>query len=66
MTQRDDTFQKFGPLLLEAAMWVLLDFQNELRREQGKPELTMQDVLDKLDNHMTELEPYPWLKGGHP
>lgn len=61
MPERDETFKKFGPLLLEACCWVLLDFQNELRREQGMPELTMQDVVDKLNNHLTELEPYNWM-----
>ena len=61
MTQRDDIFRKFGPILVEAACWVLLDFQNELRQEQGMPLLTMDDVLQKLENHLTELEPYDWM-----
>lgn len=62
MADRNDTFQKFGPILMEAGFMVLLDFQNELRREQGMPELTMQDVIDGLNNHITELEPYDWMK----
>jgi len=62
MAQRDDTFRKFGPILLEACCMVLLDYQNELRKNQGMPELTMQDVIDKLNNHLTELEPYDWMK----
>ena len=61
MLNRDDLFHKFGPILLEACCWVLLDFQNELRREQGMPELTMQDILDALNNHLNELEPYDWM-----
>lgn len=64
MAQRDDTFKRFGPLLLEACCWVLLDYQNELRREQGMPELTLQDVVDKLNNHLNELEPYDWMQEG--
>ncbi len=62
MAQRDELFQKFGPILLEAGFMVLLDFQNELRRNQGMPEITMQDVFDKLNNHLTELEPYNWME----
>lgn len=61
MASRDDTFNKFGPILMEAGMWVLLDYQNELRRNQGMPELTMDDVLLKLENHLSELEPYDWM-----
>lgn len=61
MSQRDDLFSKFGPILLEACCWVLLDFQNELRQEQGMKLLAMDDVLLKLENHLSELEPYDWM-----
>lgn len=62
MAQRDDTFQKFGPILLEAACLVIVELQNELRRNQGMPEITEQDVLDLLNNHLAELEPYVWMQ----
>lgn len=61
MTQRDELFSKFGPILLEACCWVLLDYQNELRKEQGMELLTMADVLLKLNNHLSELQPYDWM-----
>jgi len=61
MSIRDDTFRKFGPILLEACCWVLLDYQNELRKSQGMKLLTMDDVLLKLENHLSELEPYDWM-----
>jgi len=61
MASRDDTFKRFGPILTEAITWVMLDYQNELRREQGMSELTMDDVLLKLENHLSELEPYDWV-----
>ena len=61
MSGRDDTFQQFGPILLEACCWVLLDYQNELRKAQGMELLTMDDVLLKLENHLSELEPYDWM-----
>lgn len=62
MTDRNDTFKKFGPILLEACCWVLLDFHNELRRSQGLDEFTMQDILDRLNNHLSELQPYDWME----
>ncbi len=62
MAQRDETFQKFGPLLLEGVCIVMLDFHNESRREQGKPEITMQEFLDILNNHLSELQPYDWMQ----
>ena len=62
MADRSDTFRKFGPKLLEAGFWVLLDFVNELRQNQGMPLLTMQDLIDNINNHLTELEPYDWQK----
>jgi len=61
MAQRDDLFRKFGPILLEACCWVLLDYQNELRQNQGMELLTMNDVLLKLENHLSELQPYDWM-----
>ncbi len=63
MADRNETFHKFGPLLLEGCCWVLLDYQNELRKEQGMPLLTMADVLLKLENHLSELQPYDWMQG---
>ncbi|GAI58292.1 unnamed protein product, partial [marine sediment metagenome] len=61
MAGRDDTYCKFGPILLEGMCWVLLDYQNELRKNQGMPELTMDDVLLKLENHLSGLQPYDWM-----
>lgn len=63
MADRNDTFKRFGPILLEACCWVLLDEINQLRSEQGMPEKTMQDIIDNLNNHLTELQPYDWMKG---
>lgn len=62
MPKRDEMFSKFGPILLEAVMWVILDYQNELRQNQGMPLLTMDDVILKLENHLSELEPYDWME----
>lgn len=62
MADRNETFQKFGPILLEAACLVIVELQNELRRNQGMPEVTEQDILDNLNNHLNELQPYDWMR----
>lgn len=62
MAGRDETYRKFGPLLLEAQTLVLLEHINILRKEQGMPEITEQDLIDSLNNHLNELEPYDWME----
>lgn len=61
MAQRDETYRKFGPILLESLCLVLLEQINALRNEQGMPVITEQDIIDSLNNHLTELEPYDWM-----
>jgi len=61
MAGRDDTYRKFGPILLEALCLVLLNHINQLRNEQGMPEITEQDIIDELNNHLAELEQYDWM-----
>lgn len=62
MATRDETYSRFGPILLEAVCMVLLDQVNFLRANQGKPEITEQDILDGLNNHLGELQPYDWMQ----
>lgn len=64
MAQRDDLYSKFGPILLEAMVLMLLEQINVLRVNQGMPEITEQDLIDSLNNHLTELEPYDWMTEG--
>lgn len=61
MSQRDELFRKFGPILLEAICLVILDEVNRLRTHVNMPPITKQDVLDELNNHLSELEPYDWM-----
>ena len=53
--------QQFGPLLLEAFVYLLLDQINHLRAEQGMPEITISDLFTGIDNHMSHLDPYDWM-----
>lgn len=62
MTTRDETFRQFGPILLEAVVLILLEQVNVLRKEQGMREITEQDLIDSLNNHLSELEPYDWME----
>ena len=62
MSNRDDTYRQFGPILLEAQTLVLLEHINYLRQNQGMPEITKQDLIDSLNNHLSELEPYDWME----
>ncbi len=61
MPDRNDTYRRFGPILLEALCLVLLENINELRKEQGMPKITEQDIIDELNNHLAELTPYDWM-----
>ncbi len=61
MLTRNDTYRHIGPILLESLCLVLLEQINALRNEQGMPVITEQDIIDSLNNHLTELEPYDWM-----
>lgn len=62
MSQRDELYRKFGPILLEAQVLVLLEHINILRVNQGMPKITEQDLIDSLNNHLSSLEPYDWME----
>lgn len=62
MPGRDELFRKFGPLLTEAFMLLILDEVNRIRNHVGMPAVTKQDVLDQINNHLSELEPYEWME----
>lgn len=61
MSDREELYRKFGPLLLEAMLLVIVEQINVLRDEQGMPEITEQDLIDSLNNHLSELTPYDWM-----
>lgn len=59
---RDALFQRFGPLLIEAIVKVLVDEMNTIHPGQGLPDVTYQEVFDRVMNHLSHLEPYDWMK----
>lgn len=62
MAQREELFQKFGPLLIEALTMVLVDVMNEIHPGVGLPDITYEEVYAKVANHLSHLEPYDWMK----
>lgn len=62
MATRDEVFEQFGPILLEAITDFLLDNVNALRQEQGMPEITKDEYLAQLNSHLSTLEPYDWME----
>lgn len=64
MAQRDDLFRKWGPLLLEAVVIMVVQETNRLRTQLGMPLITKQMFYDEINNHTSELEPYDWQDFG--
>lgn len=62
MAKRDELFKKFGPILLEAFAIMILEEVNRIRQHVGMPQITKQQVLDEINNHLSELEPYDWMQ----
>lgn len=61
MALRDNTYAKFGPLLLEALIDSMLEEINELRVDAGKQPRTKEYFLGKSNNNQNHLEPYNWM-----
>lgn len=66
MALRDNTYAKFGPLLLEALIDSLLEELNELRVLHGLQPRTKAYFLGKSNNNQDHLEPYNWMEEGIP
>ena len=62
MGQRDDLFVKFGPILLEALVIMIVDEANRVRSELGMQPITKEMFFDEINNHLSELLPYEWME----
>lgn len=62
MALRDVTFEKFGPLLLEAICESLLEEINALRIANGLPAETFASFMGTLNNSLNHLTPYGWME----
>lgn len=61
MSQRDKTFAKFGPFLMEALFEMWLEELNEIRIALGKQPRTKEYVLGKCNNNLNHLDDYDWM-----
>lgn len=62
MALRDDVFEEFGPILMEALFDTMLDEVNENRVALGKQPRTKAYFLGKAHNNQAHLEPYNWME----
>ena len=58
---RDEAYQRFGPVLLEAVVRKLVDEINILRSEIDLPQRTQQQVIDALIEEYQSLPDYDWM-----
>lgn len=61
MALRDNVYQQFGPLILEALIDNLLEQINILRFHAGLPEMPKEAFLGSAHNHLNHLDPYEWM-----
>ncbi len=62
MTTREELYKKFGPMLIEALMTMMVTECNRLRAQLGMPTITKQIFLDEINDHLSALEPYEWME----
>ena len=61
MSQRDDLFRKFGPLLNEGLMLMTLEAINVLRVKAGLQPYTPEQAMTRLEEIIDALYPYDWM-----
>lgn len=62
MSLRDELYEKFGPLLLEALIDTMLEEVNFLRTAAGFPVRTKEYFLGRSNNNQNHLESYDWME----
>lgn len=63
MALRDNTYEKFSPLLMEALFDTILEEINILRAEAGLPERPKEQFLGSTNNNLNHLDDYDWMDG---
>jgi hypothetical protein len=61
MTTRDEIYRRFGPMLLEAIVDILMDEINILRDSAGLSPRTKQQLVNALENKYKTLNKYDWM-----
>lgn len=62
MAERDELFKNFGPIFVEALMLMTLKAINDLREKAGLPKYTKDQIMAEINNHLSTLVPYDWMK----
>lgn len=65
MAQRDELMRRFGPLLLEAFGRIVFNEINIVRLNAGLPERDWDQFFTEINNHLSTLKPYEWMKEEH-
>jgi len=58
---RDQLYQSFGPLLLEAICLIIKDEINLLRQEHGLALRTNEQILNAIETKLASLGEYSWM-----
>jgi len=61
MATRDDLYQAFGPMLLEAVALVIKDEINILRTEHSLSARTNQQIVDAVATKLATIADYDWI-----
>jgi len=59
---RDELYQQFGPMEIEAVVLVIKDEINLIRTELGLSERTNQQIMEAIDNRLKLLQKYDWME----
>lgn len=59
---RDELYQRFGPMLIEAIVLVIKDEINILHDKAGLSERTNQQIINSVSNKLNTLEKYNWMR----
>lgn len=58
---RDELYQKFGPILIEAIVLVIKDEINILRTQAGFEPRTNEQIKNAVDQKLQGLSKYNWM-----
>ena len=64
MATREELYQQFGPMLLEAVVMVIKDEINALRAEAGLAERTNEQIINAVSTKLATLSTYDWMDVG--
>lgn len=60
--KRAETYQKFGPKLMDAVVQVMTSEINEVRTNAGLKEKTNEEIMDEINTILATMEDYDWME----